>query len=229
VVVRCVLLWSCLSWCLLTAPAHAQLKREGVRADLGARAGYSIPFGKGGADATEDLNQSVAGVFALGVELGMRVIPQLTVGAFGTYGTGIIGDTLDGACNANNLDCSTTQLRVGAQARFHPFAYHAYDPWIGLGVGYESLTFSFESTQHAILQPAQRGELTLKGFQPINFQGGIDFQINPRSTATLGLFVDFAVAEYSDVSCFGTVVCTNAINKTTHQWLTIGFRAAFVP
>jgi hypothetical protein len=230
VVVRRPVFWSSLTWCLLAAPAHAQPKgEEGVRADLGARGGFSIPFGKGGANATENLNQSVAAVIPLWVELGVRVIPQLTLGAFGSYGTGIMGDTLDEACNRNSLDCSATQLRAGVQARFHPLAYQTYDPWLALGVGYESLSFSFESTQHAILQPAQRGELTLKGFQLVNIQGGVDFRISPRNNVTLGPFVDFAIAEYSDVSCFGTVVCTGAINKTTHQWLTLGIRAAFVP
>jgi hypothetical protein len=230
VVVRHPLFWSSLTWCLLAAPAHAQPKgEEGVRADLGARGGFSVPFGKGGANATENLNQSVAAVVPLWVELGVRVIPQLTLGAFGSYGTAILGDTLDGVCEANSLACSATQLRAGAEARFHPLAYQTYDPWIGLGVGYESLTFSFDSTQHSIVQPAQRGELTLKGFQLINIQGGIDFKVSRRSDVTVGMFVDFAIAEYSDVSCFGTVVCTSAINKTTHQWLTFGVRTAIVP
>lgn len=213
--------------CLLPSPARAQPTREGVHADLGVRGGYSIPIGKGGADATEDLNQSVAGVAPLWLELGARVIPQLTIGAFGVYGAGILGDTLDGFCKARDLTCSATQLRFGAQARFHPLAYQLFGPWIGIGIGYESLSFSFEDTAVYGYMP-QGGELTLKGFQPVNLQGGIDFRVSPRSTATVGLFVDFAIAEYSDVSCFGTIVCTG-INKTTHQWLTFGIRAAFVP
>jgi hypothetical protein len=212
--------------CLLARPARAQPQREGVHADLGVRGGYSIPLGKGGADATEDLNQSVAGVAPLWLELGVRAIPQLTIGAFGVYGAGIIGDTIDGLCKPYDLDCSATQLRFGAQARFHPLAYHSYDPWIGIGIGYESLTFTFEDRPGVYM--ARGGELTLKGFQPLNLQGGIDFQVSRRSTATVGLFVDYAIAAYSDVSCFGTVSC-GGINKTTHQWLTFGIRAAFVP
>jgi hypothetical protein len=200
-----------------TRPSTAQ---ELTGVELGVRTGYSLPFGKGGADATRDLKEGIAGAIPLWLDLGYRINPQFMVGGYFLYGFGFLGDYIDQLCS--NADCSTHDIRAGAQLQFHAMPRGPSDPWVGVGVGYEWLTWSIASG-------GLEGSITGSGFQFVNFQAGLDLLLGDSPAAAIGPFLDFSIGEFSDVSCSGPVLCPTNVDTTNHEWLTLGVRGRFVP
>ena len=215
------ILWGALVWGALSWSRVALAEEKGTGFEVGLRAGYAIPIGKGGANATQNLSAGISGAIPLWLDLGYRATPELMIGAYGAYAFGFLGDTLDRACGA--VDCVTYDIRLGAQLHYHFLPGKEGDPWIGLGVGYEWLTF-------AASQGGQDASITASGFEFVNLQAGLDFAPSKGVNFGLGPFVAFSVAEYSDASCSGAALgCPGDFSTTTHEWLTFGVRGTFVP
>jgi hypothetical protein len=191
--------------------------------EIGLRTGYAIPLGKGGANSSLDLNEGISGAVPIWLDLGYRATPQIMVGIYGAYAFGFLGDTLDRACGGG-LDCSSHDIRLGAELQYHILPRQQADPWLGLGLGYEWLTFSASGG-------GQDGSITASGFEFVNLQAGVDFAPSDSANFGLGPFLAFSVAQYSDVSCSGAagLACPGSFETTTHEWLTFGVRGTFVP
>lgn len=186
--------------------------------ELGLRTGYGIPFGKGADTTNGDMNKVIAGQIPIWLEAGYRVIPQLQVGAYFSYGFGLKPSDYADRCERLGADCSLHSMRLGAGVQYH-FAPGRVDPWLGGGIGYEWLGSS-------VSVGGTSGSSTAKGFEFFNVGAGVDFPVAPG--LGIGPFAELTLAQYDSISCSGAVTCSNDFNKSLHEWLFLGVRGTFV-
>jgi hypothetical protein len=210
----------------VAAPAAAQ--DSGF--EVGLRTGYGVPLGEAVDGASEDINNMIAGVVPLWLDLGYRVTPNVFIGGYFQYGFGVLGENLDGPCEENDdVDCSVHSHRVGAQLHYHFSPRNSADPWLGIGFGYEWLKMGVEGDGGEF-------DLTARGFELANLQGGVDFY--PADNFYLGPFLSFSLDQYSSVEadCSGQagVICGaldeidgDIDDKSIHNWLMIGVRGGY--
>jgi hypothetical protein len=203
--------------------------------ELGARLGYGIPMGEVADDG--DLSDGISGMIPLQLDLGYRVLPELMIGGYVMYGFGFTGDTISDSCDRLDdipgvtASCSTHDLRLGIQAQYHFLPQEKLDPWLGLGVGYEWLTFG---TDIAGGGSESDVSFTARGFEFLNLQGGLDFEV--ADSLALGPFLSFSIAQYGErsSSCSGNAcmdfdsTSEDIDDKALHQWLLLGIRGTFV-
>lgn len=203
--------------------------------ELGARLGYGIPMGKGVDEPDGAMSTGIKGMIPLQLDLGYRVIPSLTVGGYVMYGFGLIGDDSQAFCDrleasGTDASCHTSDVRVGAQVHYHIAPRQQTDPWIGAGLGYEWLSFGLDASSGG---SSLEISSTVKGFEFVNLQGGVDF----RAAKGLGIgpFLSFTLAQFDSRSSSCSGACTDITfmngdipNKALHQWLLLGVRGSFV-
>ena len=211
---------------LLTAQASAQA----VGFELGGRIGYGIPLGRVTGDTNDELSSTISGTVPIQADVGVRVLPQLMLGAYFQYGFGFVGDTTSDVCDEIGADCSTRDVRLGVQGQVHFSPGETTDPWLGLGVGYEWLTIALEAST---LSESATVKATAHGLEFLQLQGGLDFQAGEHGG--FGPFLSLSLAQFSRVSascsgdCEGIDPDSESIeDQATHQWLMLGLRGTFV-
>lgn len=176
---------------------------------LALRLGYALPLG----DVSDGskLSDGTSGQLPIWIDAGYLVTPNILVGVYGQYGIVFVKDCPSGA------SCSGHDIRLGVQGQYHISPQQSVDPWFGLGFGYEI----FGASQSA---NGQSADLTVKGFEFLNLQGGADFRVG--SAFSIGPFVALSLGKYSTAkvtSPFGDV--DGDIEKTAmHEWLTLGLK-----
>jgi hypothetical protein len=206
----------------------AAAQEPGTGFEGGLRVGYAVPLGQavGGDDDDNDLDRAIAGAIPIWADLGYRVIPELFVGLYGQYGFGFIGDELgDGCDSSDQVDCSASTLRLGLQLHYHPVPESVANPWVGLGFGYEWLTFGIEGGDSKV-------SFTAHGFELLNLQAGLDFKVTDNFY--LGPALSFSFGQYSRISadCSGDAECSDNPDieeKAIHEWLMLAVRGAYAP
>jgi len=182
---------------------------------LGVRIGFGLPLGDAaeGAKLSDGVTGSVPFIFDIGYR-GLGV-PNLYLGAFGTWGPAFYKDCPSGA------SCSSSVVRLGINARWHFLPQESLDPYAGLGFGYEFLNFSAEAN-------GREANGSYKGFEFVEFQGGLDFKATPAFR--VGPFVNLAMGQYSTAeitSSTGTSVSGDITKTALHMWLIFGARGQF--
>lgn len=196
---------------------------------IGLRVGYGIPFGKSGRTVSDlidgELSRSIKRQVPIGVDVGYRITPHVDVGLLLQYGFGLIGSSGDGNCNQPGVSCSSSDLVLGAGARFHLSPTAWFDPWLGLGFGYERLDVSIDSGDQTFSASAS-------GFEYLDVQLGGDARVAPN--VAVGPFVGFAIGQYrtgtyvSVVQQRGSSSLSHEIaDKPFHEWLLLGLRGVY--
>jgi len=145
--------------------------------ELGVSAGYSQGGGKLGGGMA-DLEDVAGPGAAIEIDVGYRVIPQLTIGAYGTFAAYDGGDLLD-------ADTSVYGATAGIQAAWHIRPDRSVDPWISLGTGWKALW----------LDPDEGTGTSLQGLELARLQIGVDYRISkdiaiaPVIGGSLGMFL----------------------------------------
>ena len=145
--------------------------------EVSVGAGYAQGAGDTGGDMAA-LDELTGPGGAIEVGLGYRVIPNLTLGAYGTLSTFDNGDALDNDTNAIGAS-------AGVQAAWHFRPDRSVDPWIRLGTGWKGLW----------LDPERGKTTSLQGLELAQFQVGVDYRITPEIAispvvgGSLGMFV----------------------------------------
>jgi hypothetical protein len=130
--------------------------------EIGVATGYTQGGGKLG--GTMGSLEDIAGPGgAVELDLGYRVIPELTLGAYGTFSTNQHGDSIDS--NTNVLGAS-----AGIQAVAHLRPDQSIDPWISLGTGWRGLW----------LNPQEGKVTSLQGLDLARLQLGVDYRLSPN-------------------------------------------------
>jgi len=128
--------------------------------EIAVATGYSQgggPLG-GGMRHLEDIS-GPGGAFEL--DLGYRIIPSLTIGAYGTFSDYQHGDSVDS--NTEVLGAT-----AGVQAAWHFRADRSIDPWVSLGTGWKGLW----------LDPQSGKATSLQGLELARLQVGADYRVS---------------------------------------------------
>ena len=86
------------------------------------------------------------------------------------------------------MSCSAKDLRLGLNVHYHFSPGESFDPWVGLGAGYEWLVLDESAGGVSVSE-------TASGFEFGNLQLGGDFAVAPNFG--IGPFFTFTLAQYS--------------------------------
>jgi hypothetical protein len=201
--------------------------REGAAADadpsgveLGVRAGVALPLGNADGAAGDALHDTIDWMVPVGIEGGYRFARHWYVGAYAAIGPGVVGGPLRDWCRSLFDDCSVQDTRVGVQIRYSVRSGAVWDPWFGLGAGYEWLGVHADGSNS--------GDAGLTGWEPLHAEAGVDFQLG--DALRLGPFVLATLAQYdASPATNGTVHSPSDFiaDKAFHGWLMIGLRGSY--
>lgn len=192
--------------------------------EAGVRLGYALPMGQiTGSGTNPALSNFYSGMVPLWFDVGYRASPHFYIGGYFQYGFAFIGPlsgTSTGVSPCSTLDCSGNILAGGLDARYHVQPEETFDPWVGLGIGYEVANFTMS-------QGNSSGTLSFNGFQFLNLSLGGDLRAS-RSFA-VGPYAMLSFGEYSTCGTSGAASSLNCnISQTAlHEWLSFGVRASF--
>lgn len=198
------------------ALAQTPPPRTGFQMDI--RTGYSLPMGTvmGGTNVVTGeqghvkMSNVVSGQVPFMLDIGGKVIPELFIGGYLGLAFGGAAGSLKESCP----NCSSVGLHIGAELQYHILPAGFVNPWIGYGIGIESLAVGDSSS------------FGWGGFEFARFMGGADFRIN--RVFGVGPFVDLSMGSYSTFSDDNNN--SHSIADTgTHEWLTFGVRFVFFP
>ena len=218
------------------APEAPPRANRGFQAGL--RTGISLPSGlvAGRTKLADEqpMNEVLGLQVPLFLEAGWKVIPNLFLGGYASIA---FGGSDYGVCNQSGASCATRTTRFGAQIQLHIAPAEQLNPWVGYGLGGESVTVS-----HSI--GGCSSSAGASGIEWGHFMGGIDFR--PSRYVGFGPFFDFSAGTYTSQSqesdrcdvkppatrpgVGGDTFANGSVDNTaTHYWLTIGARAVLLP
>jgi hypothetical protein len=194
----------------ISASAAADPEENGPAPRIALRSGVALPVG-GIYDASGPLSDSVSGYVPMRLDAGLRF-------ARGRFYAGLAGQlaaVFPNAC-ASGATCSGTDARVAAMFAVHLLPERFADPWVGIGIGYESFSLSRRSDGAKV-------DLSASGLELAALDLGVDLRpaphmrIGPVVSATLGRFTSVSVngAESEDFA------------PLFHSWILLGVRGAY--
>jgi hypothetical protein len=175
--------------------------------ELTVGTGYAQGFGNlgGGMPSLTDLATAGGGVQA---GLGYRLIPELTLGAYGSWAGFGRGSQVDSSTSLNTVT-------AGIQADWHFLpARHDIDPWVSLGSGWRGYWAD-----------ASQGDTALQGWQIAKLQAGVDYRIN-RALAISPVVGADLTAFFSE-STPGTGGYRNVSNPNVDAFVFAGMQGRF--
>jgi len=175
------------------APGKNVLERAGL--DLSARVALALPFGD--IMAGDPLGAWLSSELPVVIEFGLRVNKNLAVAMNLELGPTFTKYNCGG--------CDTTEgIQLNLEAIFTARAGLAIDPWLGLGTGLESVSFS----------PGDQAN----GWNYALIEAGGEFRVGDHSA--LGPFIGLSIGEYTSVTAPETYFTSRAL----HEWFRFGMR-----
>jgi hypothetical protein len=199
----------------------APLARVGFQTAL--RTGYTLPMGKVSDVPGDEMIESFSGQFPLFLEMGGKPHPSLFIGGYLGFGFGRAAGTLQGLCNSSNITCTGIALHLGVEFQYHILPAALVNPWIGYGIGYESMQISMSKVGQSV-------DVTVTGVEFARFMAGVDFRVDP--IFGIGPFSDISLGQFSNVRSdpSGRASIDQEIpRKAMHEWFTVGVRGVFYP
>jgi hypothetical protein len=202
------------------AVASAQVPRARVGFQMDVRTGISVPLGN--AEQGGKMSDLATNQVPIIMDIGGKVIPELFLGGYFGLGFGGAAGQTKAFCDVNGFTCVAVSVQLGIEAQYQILPAGRVDPWIGYGLGFESL---------AVSQGNGNGSLGYSGFEFARIMAGVDFRVN--RVFGVGPFFDLSMGQYSTISQTDTsgVASTNQniAGTATHEWLTFGARFVFFP
>lgn len=196
------------------ALAQTPPPRTGFQMDI--RTGYSIPMGNLMKDVK--LSDMSSGQVPLMFDIGAKVIPELFLGGYFLIGFGGAGGKQSDYCKANNATCASVGLAFGIEAQYHILPANSVNPWIGYGLGFQSLGMGYD-------QGGTTTSIGFGGFEFARLMGGVDFRVT--RVFGVGPFVDLSMAKYGTINNGNN--SADIPETAIHEWLTLGARFVFFP
>lgn len=170
----------------------------------------------GNADETSAMSDFVGPGIGIQVGIGGRFTPHIYLGGYLGVGG---GKGSPPACEFG--PCSSSLAIAGIEARYMLKPAAAYDPWIGLGVGFDgaSVHVGFDEKQ----------EVALDGYDWVVLSTGVN--LRRRHSWGFGFFVSGAVGQYTSRTMTDGNVTTKSdvADPQVHGWLTLGLRGVLFP
>jgi opacity protein-like surface antigen len=205
------------------AAAAAAVGHRGA-IEIGLRVGYALPFGHEGRTASDTsdskLSDDLKGMIPIQIDAGYRFNPDVYVGVFFQYGFGFVNTDATPDCGQSGISCSVSDMRLGVNVQLHLAPGQSFDPWLGLGVGYEWLFLDVSAA-------GNDAGVTGSGFEFANLQLGGD--IVAAHNLAVGPFIGLSLGQYRSVSMSGALGSgsEDITSKSLHEWLQFGIRGAF--
>jgi hypothetical protein len=123
------------------------------------------------------------------VDLGYRVLPYLSLGAYGTFSKYEHGDSID-----SNTDVLGATAGLQGVVHFRPDT--SIDPWVSLGTGWKGLW----------LDPSSGKTTSLQGLELARLQLGVDYRVSkdvaiaPVIGGSLSMFISQDSAMTTDLT-----------------------------
>jgi len=200
----------------------------------GLRLGVGVPLGKAGQDlggAERDLSDLTSWRAPVWVDVGYALSGALTIGAYAQVGVGGVGDSCIG-------DCDWSDIRAGAAAelRFLPGA--PVNPWLGVGLGWEWLSYrqllsGMVPDEMGNMVPVTGRLSESFGGPELMLHGGVDFQV--EDALRIGPYASATVSQYltDSFSCVPPderCPPDGSIDGSGfHSWIGVGLRGAYTP
>jgi hypothetical protein len=201
--------------------------------EAGLRVGIGLPVGKAGDSALGEgrkLGDLVAWRAPVWVDVAYRVSPSASYGLYGQIGFGASGDLCpDGG------KCDWSDLRLGVQGLWRINPGGDTEPWLGLGLGIESLNLqdaesrvdedSGEAFTVRVKENLLGPELLLQAGLGLRVDKWL--QLGPYAAASLGTYLgDRYECEFQI-----PVVCpSGSVNGSAfHAWLGVGLAGRYSP
>jgi hypothetical protein len=187
---------------------------------MSIRTGYALPFGSTGGNA--EMSDTFGGQVPLSFNLGAKITERIYLGAYLGFGFGGVSGDFEKSCNDVHYDCSSMSVRMGLEIQYAFMPRQKTNPWIGYGIG-------FEGTGARAKKNGVSYDYFYFGPDYAHLMGGVDFRLS--STFGLGPYLDFSVGRYDTVTIetpTGTID-GRLLDKSLHEWLTLGVRAVFFP
>lgn len=207
-------------------PATTAAPPARVGFQMALRTGYAVPMGyaRGGAGGADlAMSDGFSGQVPIFMEIGGKVIPNLFLGGYLGLGFGGPPGEFDTLCNSGGLTCVAVGFRIGAEIQYHILPGEMTNPWVGYGIGFESLALGMS-------QGGQSWTDSYSGLEFAHLMGGIDFRLN--RIFGIGPFVDYSIGDYTTYHVeepgFATVDGDIQVTRT-HEWLAFGVRGTFFP
>jgi hypothetical protein len=201
-------------------------ERRGPAVRLGfqmaLRSGFALPIGKATGDDGGKMSELTTGHVPVIVELGGKVVPNLFLGGYIGLSAGLAAGDADDLCDQGDYDCYLTGVRAGLQGHFQLNPHGNINPWIGYGIGYESLRLTISGDED--------GSLSRSGPEYARIMGGFDFRLS--RTFGFGPFLDVSIGKYThyEDKLPGLEEDDGRLTRTaTHEWVTFGARFVFFP
>jgi hypothetical protein len=182
---------------------------------LGARLGYAFGMGDvGGSVAMSDWQSSN---IPIQLDAMFRLNKNVAIGGYFSYAYGFVAGEASDACDADGADCSARTMRLGAQVTYAFDGKKTWVPWLGAGIGYEWNKITEEVG-------GASADVTVKGWEYLNLQGGADYKVNQGFS--IGPYLMFSIGKYGTMEVEGAG--SGDINDTAmHEWLSFGVRGTF--
>lgn len=166
--------------------------------ELGVATGYTQGFGKLGGEMGNLEDVASAGG-AVEVDASYRIIPNLSVGLYGTFSQSAKGDLV-----ASSTDIYGTSAGVQAAWHFRPAT--SVDPFVNLGTGWRGLW----------LNPSTGKTTSLQGFELARLQVGVDYRVSEdiAIAPVIGGSLNMFVSEDSPMTQDYTEIQTKKVNFT---------------
>jgi opacity protein-like surface antigen len=194
--------------------SSGEVKAPSNTLELGARLGYSLPAGS--TMGNESLSDGFSGQLPVQMDVGYRINPHFYVGAYGQLGYAFP----KGDCSVPGVSCSGLGTRLGINAQYHVLPDAKFDPWIGVGTGYEWLTAKMSGGN-------QTASATAHGFELVNLQIGGDYRVSKQFA--IGPFASLSLGQFSkqSTSINGQDLSGDIQNTALHEWITLGVKGTF--
>lgn len=180
---------------------------------LGLRLGFGLPGGE--AIDGSKLSDSLIGQLPIWLDVGFKLSPHFVLGGYAQLGFLLFKSAnARGGC-PDDVDCSGTDLRFGAQFQYTFAPAAPTRVWLGAGAGYEILRTSVDGDS-----------FSYHGWEFFNGQVGVDFATGPA--AAVGPFFAFTSARFDRYSSdFGGQTDSGKItsgSRAFHNWVFLGIR-----
>lgn len=218
-------------------PPRVTTRMANVGPQLGLRTGYAL--GTGGVYSGLDLNDGSHGALPVILDLGWRAIPELYVGVYGQFG--YVFPRENNVSCPTGFDCAVQDWRMGLQVDYHFLPRLSWDPYVGIGAGYEILHNSVTgSTPVRLPSGVATGNVDAstidRGWEYGALTLGADFRIDRQFG--VGPFVTGTMGQYNvhtgnqTVSVGSNQVANGPVSPVEHTWHELfiaGLRGTFNP
>jgi hypothetical protein len=196
----------------------------------GLRLGIGLPLGNAGKGAlgeSRKLGDLAAYRAPIWVDIGYQATPASSYGVYGQIGFGGTGDACAGKCDWSDL-------RVGVQGQWRLNPGASADPWLGVGVGLESISFQSSELRQddeglfaaRITERLLGPELLLQAGLELRAEDAL--QLGPYVAASIGSYLGdhYKCISERAIACPGG---SSIDGSGFHTWLGIGVMGRYSP